>query len=68
MGFNHNMQAEYPVNGMPNKSGKGFVDYILRGNNGKIIGLVEAKSTIKNQKLVDIKLHYMQMLSNENKD
>ena len=31
------MQAEYPVNGMPNKSGKGFVDYILRGNNGKII-------------------------------
>lgn len=46
--FNHNMQAEYPVNGMPNKSGKGFVDYILRGNNGKIIGLVEAKSTIKN--------------------
>ncbi|MBW0762232.1 DEAD/DEAH box helicase family protein [Mammaliicoccus lentus] len=46
--FNHNMQVEYMVNGMPNKSGKGFVDYVLRGNNGKIIGLVEAKSTIKN--------------------
>ncbi|TBW68579.1 DEAD/DEAH box helicase family protein, partial [Staphylococcus epidermidis] len=37
----------YRVNGMPNKSGKGFVDYVLRGNNGKIIGLVEAKRFIK---------------------
>lgn len=45
--FNRNMQAEYPVDGMPNDSGKGYVDYVLRGDNGKIIGLVEAKRTTK---------------------
>lgn len=44
--FNKNMQAEYPVEGMPNESGKGRVDYVLNGDNGKIIGLVEAKRTI----------------------
>lgn len=44
--FNRNLQAEYPVEGMPNKSGKGSVDYVLNGDNGKIVGLVEAKRTI----------------------
>jgi type I restriction enzyme R subunit len=36
---------EYPVTGMPNKDGKGFVDYVLWGDDGKPLGLVEAKRT-----------------------
>lgn len=36
---------EYPVTSMPNKSGDGFVDYVLWGKNGKPLGLVEAKRT-----------------------
>ena len=34
---------EYPVTGMPNETGEGFVDYVLWGDNGKPLGLVEAK-------------------------
>lgn len=37
--------TEFPVKGMPNQSGEGFVDYILWGNDGKPLGLVEAKRT-----------------------
>ncbi|WP_306168645.1 DEAD/DEAH box helicase family protein [Halomonas sp. MMSF_3323] len=37
--------TEFPVTGMPNKSGEGFVDYVLWGNNGKPLALVEAKRT-----------------------
>ncbi len=36
---------EFEVTGMPNKSGKGFVDYVLWGDDGKPLGLVEAKRT-----------------------
>ena len=36
---------EFPVTGMPNAKGEGFVDYILWGDNGKPLGLVEAKKT-----------------------
>lgn len=36
---------EYPVLGMPNEKGEGFVDYVLWGNDGKPLGLVEAKKT-----------------------
>ena len=36
---------EFPVTGMPNKDGKGFVDYVLWGDDGKPLGLVEAKRT-----------------------
>lgn len=36
---------EFPVTGMPGKSGKGFVDYVLWGDNGLPLALVEAKST-----------------------
>ena len=40
---------EFPVTGMPNGSegGKGFVDYVLWGDNGLPLGLVEAKRTRK---------------------
>ena len=36
---------EYPVTGMPNEKGEGFVDYVLWGDDGKPLGLVEAKRT-----------------------
>lgn len=40
---------EFPVSGMPNNSegGTGFVDYVLWGDNGLPLGLVEAKRTRK---------------------
>lgn len=37
--------TEYPVTGMPTASGKGYVDYVLWGKDGKPLGLVEAKRT-----------------------
>ena len=36
---------EFPVTGMPNNKGEGFVDYVLWGDDGKPLGLVEAKRT-----------------------
>ena len=36
---------EFEVTGMPNTEGKGFVDYVLWGDDGKPLGLVEAKRT-----------------------
>jgi type I site-specific restriction endonuclease len=36
---------EYPVTGMPNEKGEGFVDYVLWGDDGKPLALVEAKRT-----------------------
>jgi type I restriction enzyme R subunit len=36
---------EFEVSGMPNKEGRGFVDYVLWGDDGKPLGLVEAKRT-----------------------
>ena len=36
---------EFEVAGMPNTHDKGFVDYVLWGNDGKPLGLVEAKRT-----------------------
>jgi type I restriction enzyme R subunit len=40
---------EFPVTGMPNNStgGQGFVDYVLWGDDGLPLGLVEAKRTKK---------------------
>jgi type I restriction enzyme R subunit len=36
---------EYPVEGMPNGEGRGFVDYVLWGDDGKPLALIEAKRT-----------------------
>jgi type I restriction enzyme, R subunit len=36
---------EFPVTGMPSQKGEGFVDYVLWGDDGKPLGLVEAKRT-----------------------
>ena len=38
---------EYPVTGMPTPSGNGSVDYVLWGNNGKPLAVIEAKRTMK---------------------
>ncbi|WP_054816236.1 DEAD/DEAH box helicase family protein [Nocardia arizonensis] len=38
---------EYPVTGLPTPSGKGRVDYVLWDDNGKPLGLVEAKRASK---------------------
>ncbi|KGX90038.1 MULTISPECIES: DEAD/DEAH box helicase family protein [Pontibacillus] len=45
--FGKNVMREYEVTGMPNDQGVGFVDYVLLGENGKPIGVVEAKRTSK---------------------
>lgn len=36
---------EYPVKGMPNSAEEGFVDYVLWGDDGKPLAVVEAKRT-----------------------
>jgi len=36
---------EFEVSGMPNNQGKGFVDYVLWGDDGKPLAVVEAKRT-----------------------
>jgi type I restriction enzyme R subunit len=36
---------EYEVRGMPNNEGVGYVDYVLWGDDGKPVGLIEAKKT-----------------------
>ncbi len=41
---------EIEVAGMPNEQGKGFVDYVLWGDDGKPLALVEAKRTKKGAK------------------
>ena len=39
--------TEYEVTGMPNAEGKGYVDYVLWGDDGLPLALVEAKRTTK---------------------
>lgn len=43
--------TEFPVFGMPNPKGEGFVDYVLWGDDGKPLGLVEAKRTRKDARV-----------------
>jgi type I restriction enzyme R subunit len=42
---------ELEVTGMPNEEGTGFVDYVLWGDDGKPLGLVEAKRTRRNPRV-----------------
>jgi type I restriction enzyme R subunit len=41
----HEQDREFPVEGMRNAKGRGFVDYVLWDDDGKPLGLVEAKRT-----------------------
>lgn len=45
--FNKDIQVEVEVQHMPNQSGQGAVDYVLFGDNGKPLAVVEAKRTSK---------------------
>ncbi len=49
--FNKDIGEEIEVNGMPNHSGLGKVDYVLYGDNGKPVAVVEAKRTSKDPKV-----------------
>ncbi len=42
---------EHEVQGMPNETGQGFVDYVLWGDDGKPLALVEAKRSSKDPML-----------------
>ncbi len=42
---------EFPVEGMPNTQNKGFVDYVLWGDNGLPLAVVEAKRTKKDPRI-----------------
>jgi type I restriction enzyme R subunit len=44
--LNHANDTEYEVSGMPNKTGIGYVDYVLWGNDGLPLAVVEAKNTL----------------------
>jgi len=43
--------VEVEVRGMPNAPGVGYVDYVLRGDDGKPLALVEAKRTRKDPRI-----------------
>jgi type I restriction enzyme R subunit len=48
--LNKSQDREYEVTGMPNNQGIGFVDYVLWGDDGLPLAVVEAKRTIRNPK------------------
>lgn len=41
---------EFPVQGMPSTSGQGFVDYVLWGDDGKPLAVIEAKRSRKDSR------------------
>ena len=43
--LNQEQDREYEVTGMPNESGIGYADYVLWGDDGKPLAVVEAKKT-----------------------
>ncbi len=43
-----NWMDEYPIDHMPNKTGKGYADYVLFGDNGLPLAVIEAKRTSVN--------------------
>jgi len=46
-GTDADVWEEYPVEGMPNESGKGAVDYVLFGRDGLPLAVIEAKRSSK---------------------
>ncbi|MFA5819259.1 MAG: DEAD/DEAH box helicase family protein [Bacteroidales bacterium] len=45
-GYKSQCVREFPVTGMPNETGDGYVDYVLWGENGLPLAVIEAKKTI----------------------
>lgn len=48
---NTNIREEVEVKGMPNTQEAGYVDYVLYGENGKPLAVIEAKRTSKDAKI-----------------
>ena len=49
--FNRDIMEEVEVSGMPNNTGTGYADYVLYGDNGKPVAVIEAKRTSKDPKI-----------------
>ncbi len=49
--FGSDIGEEIEARGMPNNEGVGYVDYVLYGNNGKPVAVIEAKRTSKDPKV-----------------
>ncbi|NFP64260.1 DUF4145 domain-containing protein, partial [Clostridium botulinum] len=49
--FNKDIGEEIELFGMPNNAEKGYADYVLYGDNGKPLAVVEAKKTSKDPKI-----------------
>nr|WP_330415663.1 DEAD/DEAH box helicase family protein [Peptoclostridium sp. AF21-18] len=49
--FNRDIREELEVRGMPNDTGLGYADYVLFGDNGKPLAVIEAKGTSKDAKV-----------------
>ena len=49
--LDRNEDREYPVKGMPTDKGDGFADYVLWGDNGLPLAVVEAKRTKKDPRI-----------------
>lgn len=49
--FNRNVEEELEVSGMPNQASLGYADYVLMGNNGKPLAVIEAKRTTKDPRI-----------------
>ncbi|MBE0643266.1 MAG: DEAD/DEAH box helicase family protein [Bacteroidetes bacterium] len=49
--LDHTRDREYEVIGMPNAKGVGYADYVLWGDDGKPLGVVEAKKTTADPKV-----------------
>ena len=54
--FGKNCLEEVEVTGMPNASGTGFIDYVLYGDDGKPLAVVEAKKTCIDPKMGQVQV------------
>jgi type I restriction enzyme R subunit len=49
--LDQNRDREFEVSGMPNDKGQGFVDYVLWGDDGRPLALIEAKRTRRDSRV-----------------
>ena len=54
--FGKNCLVEFPVQGLETISGKGYCDYVLYGQNGKILAVVEAKKASINPEVGEVQV------------
>jgi type I restriction enzyme, R subunit len=56
---------EFPVPGMPNRRGEGLADYVLWGDDGKPLGVIEAKKTRRDARVGQ---HQAKLYAADNQD